>query len=87
MKVLWVLTRFFFWLIALIPFPLLSLISDFVYFIVYYLTGYRNNPNTGFGRIAGGNMLKNHGPIRWFLPDCYFCARELVIIPTTPSYF
>ncbi|MCW3123965.1 MAG: lipid biosynthesis acyltransferase [Flavipsychrobacter sp.] len=31
------------YLISLLPFPVLYLFSDFVYFIVYYVTGYRKN--------------------------------------------
>ena len=41
MPLLWALTRVVLWLIALIPFPLLYLVSDLAFLLVYYVAGYR----------------------------------------------
>ena len=40
-RILFYLTYYFLWLITLLPLPVLYLLSDFIYFILYYLVGYR----------------------------------------------
>lgn len=42
-KVLWGLTKFSLYLLALLPFPLLYLLSDFCYYILYYIIKYRRH--------------------------------------------
>ncbi len=40
-RILYYLTYSFLWLITLLPLPVLYLLSDFIYLVLYYLVGYR----------------------------------------------
>ncbi|WP_256010546.1 lysophospholipid acyltransferase family protein [Desertivirga xinjiangensis] len=42
-KVLWGLSKFSIYLISYLPFPILYLVSDFFYYIIYYIVKYRRH--------------------------------------------
>lgn len=53
----------FLWIISILPFPLLYLVSDFVYVIVYYIIGYRKktvreNLTLAFPNLSNEELLK-----------------------------
>ncbi|MFK2738030.1 hypothetical protein ACIXUD_19085, partial [Bacteroides fragilis] len=42
-KLLYLLTYVGMWLLAVLPFPVLYALSDFIYFWLYHVIGYRRN--------------------------------------------